>query len=308
MHFPINRRSSARSAAVNTPKHSRSPASIASIASTILPHFFAGTRDSITCPYHAWTYDLAGALVHVPHEATFAGLDRAARGLAPVACHEADGLIWLGEDAAAHAAPLARDLAALDLGHHVVFRRATAVRAANWKLVIEAFLDGYHIRVLHRDSIYRFFVDAAVAAERAGPHVRAVTARRPLRDAAPDLGALPPAQLRALGTPSYLIFPATIAIVHPDFVSLVTVHPRGAGACTWEHAMLVPAARADEREHWERSWALIEDGVFQREDLWVCEQAQQAIDRGATTEVLFGALEEPAAWFHAALAAIHPTA
>ena len=30
----------------------------------------------------------------------------------------------------------------------------------NWKVLVEQFLEGYHIRVLHRDTIYPFFADA----------------------------------------------------------------------------------------------------------------------------------------------------
>ena len=65
--------------------------------------------------------------------------------------------------------------------------------------------------------------------------------------------------------------------------------------------MLIPAERASETEHWARSCALIEEGVFQREDLWVCEQAQRGIDTGATDELLFGELEVAVRWFHGAI-------
>ena len=67
--------------------------------------------------------------------------------------------------------------------------------------------------------------------------------------------------------------------------------------------MLVPRDRAHETEHWNRSWSLIEETVFQREDLWVCEQIQRSIGAGATDELLFGALEEAVPWFHATIEA-----
>ena len=207
-------------------------------------------------------------------------------------------MVWLGADAARLVAPIDRDLAELGLDRHVVWQRARTERQCNWKLVIEAFLDGYHIRVLHRDSIYRFFLDAAFVAEPVGPHIRAMTARRALLEAPDDLAA---AELRSLGTPSYVVFPATVIIEHPDFVSLMTVHPLAPDRTDFEHVMLIPADRAAEREHWTRSWSLIEDGVFQREDLWVCEQAQRSISSGATDELLFGSLELPVKWFHEAL-------
>jgi phenylpropionate dioxygenase-like ring-hydroxylating dioxygenase large terminal subunit len=256
---------------------------------------------AVTCPYHAWTYDLAGALIHVPHLEAFAGIEPATRGLAELAVSERHGLVWLGADAAAHAEPLDGDLAALGFADHVAYRRARTTRRCNWKLVIEAFLDGYHIRVLHRDSIYRFFLDAASVAEPAGPHIRAATARRALLDAPQPMTTLDDAALRTLATPSYLIFPATVVIAHPDFISVITVHPLAPDVTDWEHLMLIPAVRAGEAEHWARSWGLIEEGVFQREDLWVCEQAQRGLAAGTTDELLFGALEFPVRWFHEAL-------
>jgi glycine betaine catabolism A len=160
--------------------------------------------------------------------------------------------------------------------------------------VIEAFLDGYHIRVLHRDSIYPFFLDAASIAEPVGPHIRAVTARRALND---DVDP------RQRVTPSYLVFPATVIIEHPDFVSVIVVQPLAPDLTDWEHTMLVPRSHADDKDHWDRSWALIDDTVFQREDLWVCEQIQRSLAAGTTNELLFGSLERPVLWFHEALCA-----
>ena len=132
-----------------------------------------------------------------------------------------------------------------------------------------------------------------------GPHVRAVTGRRALRDAPAVLDA--PADLRALATPSYLMFPATTVIAHPDFVSLINLYPLAPDRTDYEHLMFVPADRAGETAHWDKSWTLIEDGVFQREDLWVCEQVQRGLTAGATDELLFGELENAVCWFHATI-------
>jgi glycine betaine catabolism A len=253
------------------------------------------------CPYHAWTYDLAGKLVHVPHADAFAGIDLDSRGLVPLAVTERHGLVWFGDDLDRYLGGLDADVAALGLDQHVMWQRATTTRRCNWKLVIEAFLDGYHIRVLHRDSVYRFFLDAASVAEREGPHIRAITGRRALLEAPDELGAMEIAELRQLATPSLLLFPSTVFVEHPDFLSIMTVHPLAPDVTAWDHMMLVPASRAGETEHWDRSWQLIEAGVFQREDLWVCEQAQRSIDAGAVDEMLFGSLESPARWFHAAI-------
>jgi len=208
-------------------------------------------------------------------------------------------VVWLGTDIADYLGGLDGDLAALGLDRSIVWRSRRATPRCNWKLIMEAFLDGYHIRILHRDSVYRFFLDAASLAEPVGPHVRAITGRRGLREARDVLDAA--TDLRALATPSYTVFPATTIIVHPDFVSLINLYPLAADQTDYEHLMFVPAERAGETEHWDKSWALIEDTVFQGEDLRVCEQVQRGLTAGATDELLFGELESAVRWFHATL-------
>jgi glycine betaine catabolism A len=258
----------------------------------------ACTAKALVCPYHGWTYDLRGRLIHAPHAGSFGGACEG-RDLRRAQVEERHGLVWLGAGVDGYLGELAPDLAALGLERAALWRSSRTARRCNWKLVIEAFLDGYHIRVLHRDSIYRFFLDAASISEPVGRHIRAVSARRAMREAPPRLDDV--GDLRELGTPSYVLFPATVVIEHPDFVSLIALSPTAATVTEVEHLMLVPAERAGEADHWDRSWALIEDGVFQREDLWACEQIQRSIDAGASDELLFGALEQPVRWFHAAI-------
>jgi Rieske 2Fe-2S family protein len=252
---------------------------------------------ALVCPYHGWTYDLTGALLHVPHAEAFAPGDR--RDLAALPVTERHGLIWLGADVAGYLGALDGDLAALELGGHAVWRSRRERRRCNWKLIVEAFLDAYHFRILHRDSVYRFFIDAASAVEPVGPHLRAVTARRTLREAPGELPA--DCDLRAVSTPSHVVFPATVIIVHPDFVSVISAHPRAADETDYEHVMLVPAEHHAEAAHWDKSWTLIEDTVFQREDLWVCEQIQRGLAAGTTEDLVFGELESAVRWFHAAI-------
>ena len=248
---------------------------------------------ALVCPYHGWTYDLAGALIHVPHREAFAGVELDGRGLVPRPVEERHGLVWLGAGVDAYLGELGPDLAALGLAGYVPYRTARITRRCNWKLVIEAFLDGYHIRILHRDSIYRFFLDAASVTEPVGQHIRAITGRRAMREATAG-------DPRELATPSFLVFPATILIAHPDFVSIITVRPLAPDLTDYEHLMVIPADRAGELDHWARSWRLIEETVFQNEDLWVCEQAQHGIAAGSD-ELLFGGLGHAVRWFHDAI-------
>lgn len=264
------------------------------------------TAKAIVCPYHGWTYDLAGELIHVPHAEAFGDRCDARGGLIPVPVAARHGLVWAGIepfDLAALLAPIDDELAALAADRWHLYGRSSREVRGNWKLIIDAFLDGYHIRQLHRGSIYPFFADAWVEAEQAAPHIRAVVARRGL--ATCSQAALDTATLREVTTPSYLLFPNVIIIVHPDYLSVLACTPLAVDRTRFVHWMLIPQApRSDaESAHWARSFALIDEGVFLAEDLRIVEAMQRGLASSGDEQVLFGWHEHASLWFHDAVAA-----
>jgi len=261
-------------------------------------------RKALVCPYHGWTYGLDGGLRNVPHADAFPGIEARDHGLVGVPLAERHGLLWAvptpdgGLDLDAYLGPIGADLDAFGLAEHVLYRRIDTVRRANWKLVIDAFLEAYHIRVLHRDTIYRFFLDARAASDFVGPHVRSVAARRP----AADLAGTPPRtwDLREHFTFTHFVFPNSVFIFHPDYVSHIAVYPVDVDSVRWVHAMLIPEALAteDRRAHWDKTLTLIEETVFQREDLFAAEGIQAGVRSGANEHVTFGRLEYVLRHFH----------
>ena len=65
-------------------------------------------RNTFTCGYHGWTYDLTGKLVGVPDRDDFIGLDVSCRSLIPLRCECLGNWIFVSEDA--EAVPLAEYL------------------------------------------------------------------------------------------------------------------------------------------------------------------------------------------------------
>ena len=263
----------------------------------------------VVCPYHKWSYDLTGQLTGLPHRKSFSSLEAARRRLVELPVAERHGLIWLLADPHATLAldaylgNIDEELSALGLGEHVLYQQFESEHAANWKLVVDAFLEAYHIRGLHKDTLARFFCDSQTAVDQVGPHLRAVTGRRRIVEGL-DL----PAELwpvREMVTPSYVIFPNTVLIAHPDFISVVTLFPLAPGKLKWVHRMLIPTAPADDaaKRHWERSAQLIEKTVFQDEDIRVAELIQRGLQTGADEELVFGQLEFAVPWFHRTLEA-----
>ena len=120
----------------------------------------AGNAKSFQCFYHAWTFDLDGALIGVPDARAYGpGFDRAEMGLKPVAKSEAyRGFVFVCFDP--EACDLRTYLAGVtdyldlivDSGDgemEIVPGSNQYTIRANWKLLAENSYDGYHALPTH---------------------------------------------------------------------------------------------------------------------------------------------------------------
>lgn len=148
-----------------------------------------GTTRRFTCPYHAWSYDLAGCLTGVYGEDTFGPVDKASMQLRQLPVAERAGIVfisltpgapldlddWLG-------AELIELLEALKLDscyHH----STRFLEGPNWKVVVDGYLEGYHFASLHRNTVFRTNLSNMAAFDAWGPHQRNAFALRPIADA-----------------------------------------------------------------------------------------------------------------------------
>ena len=247
----------------------------------------------ITCPYHAWTYGADGTLMAVPRADCFPELDKTVRPLIHFTAMESGGFIWFSRDGDAdfgHAMALTEDMDAFGMSGLHLYRRRTHAVASNWKQVIDAFLESYHVQRLHAQTIAPFFTDGITAADFIGPHQRAVVGRAEYlaeidRD---DWGAL-----RHAVTYTYFLFPAAILIVSPDYINLLVVMPQTVGTCLVEDFMLIPEppGTPQAEAHWQRSWDLLDGGTFAAEDFRAAELCQRGIESGLVKTVTLGGLE-----------------
>lgn len=268
------------------------------------------TRRSLVCPYHAWTYRLDGSLANLPGRESFASFDPADHGLRELPSTIRHGLLFAmldpeapPVDVTAWLGGIDDDLAELRLGEHHFFRQNAVRRATNWKLVMDAFIEVYHVKRLHAGTIGPYFADGMGVADTPGSHIRYLVAR----DTTEVIRGLPPRawspQVHA--TLVHLIFPNTIMVYHPDYVSHIGVYPEAADQSLFVHTMLVPEAPADAKAHahWARSFDLIDGGVFNGEDLVVCESIQRGLSCGANERLVLGGLEQNLRHFHATVEA-----
>ncbi|GLY47328.1 aromatic ring-hydroxylating dioxygenase subunit alpha [Lentzea sp. NBRC 102530] len=118
-------------------------------------------KRNFQCPYHAWTYGLDGKLVAAPNLTSMPDVDRVEYGLKTVHLREWLGYAWvsLAEEPASFEETVQRDvrerLGNLDaIGNYQVSeldlgRRITYDVKANWKLIIENFMECYHCATIH---------------------------------------------------------------------------------------------------------------------------------------------------------------
>jgi len=109
---------------------------------------------AIRCLYHGWTYRLDGRLIGVPEGREIDGLDKSRLGLHQVRAEVFCGLIFVNLDPAAEPlgdrlAGLGERLARYDLPRLKRFGKGGDVQPANWKVVVENYIEGYHIPIAH---------------------------------------------------------------------------------------------------------------------------------------------------------------
>ena len=129
----------------------------------------------IVCPYHAWTYTADGALAAMPRPDTFPGLDKADHHLKALPSREAGGLIWFARDetAISPTPTRSRPNSTPSASPATISSAAGSTTSpANWKLIMDAFLESYHVQRLHAQTIARFFTDGITVADRIGIHQR----------------------------------------------------------------------------------------------------------------------------------------
>ncbi|MFF5206178.1 aromatic ring-hydroxylating dioxygenase subunit alpha [Streptosporangium sp. NPDC000396] len=115
---------------------------------------------AIRCPYHGWTYKLDGRLVGAPEGRRIPCLDKAGLGLHPARVESFLGLLFVNLDT--DAVPLADRLPGLPerisrymdrlepIGSRRIHNMEGAERQpANWKIVVDNYLEGYHVPVAH---------------------------------------------------------------------------------------------------------------------------------------------------------------
>ena len=109
---------------------------------------------AIRCRYHGWTYRFNGELIGVPEGRSIPRLDKSKLGMFPARVEVVSGLVFVNLDI--HAVPLAQQVAGLPerldrwgLADLRVKDEHPTTQPANWKIVVDNYLEGYHVPIAH---------------------------------------------------------------------------------------------------------------------------------------------------------------
>jgi glycine betaine catabolism A len=139
-----------------------------------------GSVGNLVCPYHHWTYNVDGQLLHAENQpATF---DRSRFGLKPVHVRNVAGFVFicLADEPPADfdevAARIEPYLAPYELGRTKVAHQVDIVEQGNWKLVMENNRECYHCDG-HPELLSAYFPLHGYTAEDVPPRLRRVWER-----------------------------------------------------------------------------------------------------------------------------------
>ena len=120
-----------------------------------------GRVDGLVCGYHGWTYGLDGRLMNLRDKRDFVDLDLSKHPLSPVRCERFGNWIFVNEDPDAeplltHLGPMPAMLEEIQPEHvRFVHRKSYPVKC-NVKILLDAFLEVYHLKSIHTNTVDRF--------------------------------------------------------------------------------------------------------------------------------------------------------
>jgi len=120
-----------------------------------------GETQGFFCRYHGWTYDLAGKLTAVREKRDFPDLQMNCLGLHQVRCETFGRWVFINEDPNAaplleHLGPIPGHWEHLDIASMRHIASSSVEVACNVKVLLDAFLETYHLKSIHPQTVDRF--------------------------------------------------------------------------------------------------------------------------------------------------------
>jgi phenylpropionate dioxygenase-like ring-hydroxylating dioxygenase large terminal subunit len=268
----------------------------------------AGSSRFFSCGYHGWTFAGDGRLRAIAHAPTFGDVDKSCLSLLEVPVELRHGVIWLVDSAAGDrkidvaewlGPELDDALASFEMDRYTCYRSGDFDEEINWKALMDAFLDGYHITATHARTVAPYFYNNVQSWRQMGRHGRVVSPRKSIdkvRDQSPDEVAID----RHI-TIAHYIMPNMSILRQPDHLEVLNFVPApGAAAGTRMQMRILirePAVTEEEKARWDKNWDILM-GVLRDEDLVINRGLQRAVSNTDVRPLQFGRNEIANQHFH----------
>ncbi|MFT4561937.1 MAG: Rieske 2Fe-2S family protein [Gammaproteobacteria bacterium] len=282
----------------------------------------SGNCTRFTCPFHGWTYDLAGKLAGVPDSDAFYDLDRSSLALPIVNLDIWEGFIFVNladtpsQSLADFLGEQGRDLVGYPFDKGTAVFEYEGKINTNWKCMVDSFVETYHVPVLHRDSItdtlagpdnpFGRLIDVRIK----GPHRTASVVGNlsyqpnpvqglafqnapgpSITSGATDEATFLPKGLNQTRAPNWSIdvavfFPNWLIVMGSGMYFTHQMWPLSSNEVLWQmRGFLRPAMNAAQRFGQENSMVELRDAVL--EDANTLERIQTSLDEGLLREFVF---------------------
>ena len=240
----------------------------------------SGRRETLQCPYHAWTYGLDGRLITAPRAKREGGIESPELGLVQLRLDTWGPLVFVNPDP--DAAPLEEFLdgmperiadAGIDLDALRFLQRSESDLECNWKVSAENFLECYHCPTAHPgfSAVMDVSVDSYLLETSGGRMTQHGPPRPGTRGAYDPTGEVERGQF-------HLLFPGTVINVMPGRPNL-SIGPIVPSAPEKTYRFLDYFVAADADEAWiEESLAF--DAQVGAEDRVLIERVQAGMRAG----------------------------
>ena len=256
-----------------------------------------GCKRTFSCPYHGWTYNLDGSLRGVPGEEAFPDLEKETAGLKELFAIERGGLVYVQQEGTPRLETLDTALDFFEPSQPLIHQNDT-LDEANWKLLTETLLEGYHIKSLHRESFYPFGLDNVNVVESFGQNSRVVYPFKrieKLRAVSRD-----DREIEGFATLVYHLFPNVSVSVLSKHTSVTIIEPLSSSRTQMFSYYIKHSAKNGVEISLEEAMRDVDfvNQSGQEEDRAAARDIQETVTTSANSHLTFGYYEKGIVSFH----------
>lgn len=265
-----------------------------------------GNCARFTCKYHSWTYGADGKLIGISEPSTFGQVDKSQMGLRELPCEERGGMIFV---CLTPNAPInldtyfqgyLEDFEALDFANWTYLGNRT-IEGANWKIAFDGYLEGYHFKSLHPETIFPRTPSNCTHYEGFGPNIRIGFPQHTIAEQLKDVPREEWGNRENYGYDFVRIFFPNVSIfIAPEITQVAQLFPGPTpdrNRTVLNYLRRNPVKDEADREAAEAAMNFFRDVTYE-EDYVIGLEIQRGLESGAHDELTFGQNERGNQYFH----------